>query len=65
MNKLLNIFIGLAIYTPACVWGYYVANSEGNNSLGDGSIFDWVIFFILIILPLFVMTRVRLKGDDD
>lgn len=64
MNKLLNIFLSIAIYTPACVWGYYVAHSDGNNSLGDGSIFDWIIFFALIILPMFVMAKVRLEGDD-
>ncbi len=65
MNKILAAFLVFAIYTPACVWGYYVANSEGNNSLGDGSILDWLIFFVLIILPLFVMIRLRLEGEHD
>jgi hypothetical protein len=58
-----NLFLTIALWTPCAFWGYYVSTTNGRNSIDEASTIEWIIFWVLVIAPYFVITKIQTKDD--
>ena len=61
---MVNLFLGIALWTPCMWWGNYVAHTGGRTSMSEATIIEWAIFWILAAAPYFVLAKIKVKDDE-
>jgi len=65
MFKFVELFLVAALWSPGIFFGSYIANSGGRTSLGQATTVEWIIFLILMIVPYFVLAKIKPRDNDE
>jgi hypothetical protein len=57
MVKFLQIFLLIALYVPAILWGSYVSHSGGRNSFSEALWWEQAVAACLVVIPMLIIVN--------
>ncbi len=65
MNNITMTIIAISLWSPGMFFGYYVSRIDGQISLGQVTNFEWLVFWVLMSAPYFILPKIKIRDDDE
>ena len=65
MNNIIMAIIAIGLWSPGLYFGYHISHVDGRTTMGQASNFEWLIFWVLVSIPYFVLSKIKIKDKDE